>query len=249
MTNLSLFVLIVLFLSSCSLRTAPTETQIQTGELQNSPLPASTLTISPIPPRVLTICLGSEPQSLFLYGDSSTAARNVWEAIYDGPVDVSNFEKSGVILEGLPSGANGGVFFEPLQVQVGNLGVDAEGNMANLNEGVVYLPSGCGGKTCALTYSGPDPVQMDQLVVRFRLQTKVLWSDGEPLTAGDSQYSYEVAASLFPGARSEIVAHTQSYTALDSETVEWRSSPGYRMSDYASTFFPPLPRHAWGGIP
>ena len=249
MTNLSLFVLIVLLLSSCSLRTAPTETQIQTGELQNSPLPASTLTISPIPPRVLTICLGSEPQSLFLYGDSSTAARNVWEAIYDGPIDVSNFEKSGVILKGLPSGANGDVFFEPLQVQVGNLVVDVEGNMTNLNEGVVYLPSGCGGKTCALTYSGQDPIQVDQLVVRFRLQPGILWSDGEPLTAADSQYSYQVAGNLFPNARSEVVAHTQSYTALDSETVEWRGLPGYRMSDYASIFFSPLPRHAWGDIP
>jgi peptide/nickel transport system substrate-binding protein len=249
MTKLSLFVLIVLLLSSCSLRTAPTETQNQTGEPQNSPSAAPTLTISPIPPRVLTICLGSEPQSLFLYGDSSTAARNVWEAIYDGPVDVSNFEKSGVILEQLPSVANGGVFYEPLQVQVGNLVVDADGNMTNLNEGVVYLPSGCSGKACALTYSGQDPIQVDQLVVRFRLQPGVLWSDGEPLTAGDSQYSYEVAASLFPGARSEVVAHTQSYTALDSQTVEWRGLPGYRMSDYASNFFSPLPRHTWGDIP
>ncbi len=249
MTNLSLFVLIVLLLSSCSLRTAPTETQNQTGELQNTPISASTPTSSPTPPRILKICLGSEPQSLFLYGDSSIAARNIWEAIYDGPVDVINFEKSGVILEQLPSGANGGVFFEPIQVQVGNIVVNADGNMTNLNEGVAYLPSGCGGKTCALTYSGQDPIQMDQSVVRFRLQPGILWSDGEPLIAGDSQYSYEVAASLFPGARSEVVAHTQSYTALDPETVEWRGLPGYRMSDYASIFFFPLPRHAWGDIP
>ena len=221
MTNLSLFVLIVLLLSSCSLRTAPTETQNQTGELQNTPISASTPTSSPTPPRILKICLGSEPQSLFLLGDSSISARNIWEAIYDGPVDVINFEKSGVILEQLPSGANGGVFFEPIQVQVGNIVVNADGNMTNLNEGVAYLPSGCGGKTCALTYSGQDPIQMDQSVVRFRLQPGILWSDGEPLIAGDSQYSYEVAASLFPGARSEVVAHTQSYTALDPETVEW----------------------------
>ena len=249
MRNLSLFVLIIILLSSCSLLTAPTETQNQTGELQNSPSAAPTLTLSPIPPRVLTICLGGEPQSLFLYGDSSAAARNVWEAIYDGPVDVSNFEKSAVILEQLPSGANGGVFLEPLQVQAGNLVMDADGNLTNLNEGDVYLPSGCGGKTCALTYSGQDPIQVDQLVVRFRLKPGILWSDGEPLTAGDSQYSYEIAASLFPGARSEVVAHTQSYTALDSQTVEWRGLPGYRMSDYASIFFSPLPRHAWEDIP
>lgn len=249
MTNSSLSILIVLLISSCSLRTAPTETQIQTGELQNSPSAAPTLAISPIPPRVLTICLGSEPQSLFLYGDSSAAARNVWEAIYDGPVDVSNFEKSAVILEQLPSSANGGVFFEPLQVQAGNLIVDADDKMTDLNEGVIYLPSGCGGKACALTYSGQDPVQVDQLVVRFRLQPGILWSDGEPLTAVDSQYSYEVAANLFPGARSEVVAHTQSYIALDPETVEWRGLPGYRMSDYASIFFSPLPRHAWRDIP
>jgi peptide/nickel transport system substrate-binding protein len=248
MRNISLSILIVFLISSCSLRTAPTDPQNQTGELQNSPVAAPTLTISPIPSQVLTICLGSEPQSLFLYGDSSTAARNIWEAIYDGPVDVSNFEKSGVILEQLPSGVNAGVFFEPLQVLAGNFIVDADGNMTSLDEGVVYLPSGCSSKACALIYSGQDPIQVDQLVVRFRLQPGILWSDGEPLTAADSQYSYEVAASLFPGARSEVVAHTQSYTALDSETVEWRGLPGYRMSDYASIYFSPLPHHVWGDI-
>jgi ABC-type transport system substrate-binding protein len=39
------------------------------------------------PPTEMAICLGYEPHSLYPYQASSQAAREVLQAIYDGPID------------------------------------------------------------------------------------------------------------------------------------------------------------------
>lgn len=204
---------------------------------------------SPPAERLLTICMGQEPASLFLYADSSAAARNIRQAIYDGPFDVLNFDFSPVILETKPTQAAGDVLLEPVQVQPGSSVVDVAGKLTSLGEGVQVLPAGCNDPACALTFTGAAPVQMDQLVVRFKLRPGLAWSDGAPLTADDSLYSYEIARALYPRARSELIDRTQSYQALDDQTVEWRGLPGYRDPSYPAVFFTPLPRHAWGNIP
>lgn len=89
---------------------------------------------------------------------------------------------------------------------------------------------------------------MDQMVVRFQLRPDLLWSDGAPLTADDSVYSYEVARALNPQPRGALLPLTRSYHALDPTTVEWRSVPGLRSAQASTYFYSPLPRHAWGTI-
>ena len=121
------------------------------------------------PDRLLTICLVNEPRSLFLYDAVSTSEQSVLAAIYDGPIDIKDFTPSPVILEELPSLANGNALLQPVQVGKGDLIVDAQGNLMNLDDGVLYRPSGCTQFTCAQTYSGTDPVQMDQLVGAFQV--------------------------------------------------------------------------------
>jgi len=152
-----------------------------------------------------------------------------------------------VILEKLPSLADG-VRFEPVQVQPGTPVVDASGARVKLGEGVQFYPSGCQESACVQTYAGVEPASLDQMVVQFKLRPGLKWSDGAPLTAADSAYSYQVAQALFPKARAALVSHTQSYAALDETTVEWRGILGYRDPRYASFFFTPLPEHAWDGI-
>ncbi len=118
-----------------------------------------------------------------------------------------------------------------------------------LSEGVVYFPSGCAETACAQVYSGSEPVGMDHLVVRFKLKQGLLWSDGSPLTAADSQYSFRLASALYPRYRPDLINHTLSYQALDATNVEWRGVPGYRDPQYATNFFTPLPEHAWSIYP
>jgi peptide/nickel transport system substrate-binding protein len=207
--------------------------------------PTPTLTATPEPPRLLSICLGQEPGSLFLYADGSLAARSVREAIYDGPFDILQFEAQPVILEKRPSLADGDVLLEPVEVRPGDWIVDKDGKLTSLSEGAVYYPSGCTEAACAQVYSGSEPVVMDQLSVRFKLKQGLLWSDGSPLTASDSQYSFSLASALYPRYRPDLINHTVSYQALDANSVEWRGVPGYRDPQYATNFFTPLPEHAW----
>jgi peptide/nickel transport system substrate-binding protein len=197
---------------------------------------------------LLTICLANEPVSLFLYADGSVAARSVRQAIYDGPFDVLDFDHSPVILAQKPGAENGDAFFETVSVKQGDQIVDANGNLVNLAEGVIYTPSGCRDAACAMPYTGGEIVQIDQFVVRFRLLPGIQWSDGAPLTADDSVYSFEITQELYPRLRPDLIARTASYQALDESTLEWRGVPGYRRADYATYFFSPLPRHAWGQL-
>ena len=210
-------------------------------------LPTETPTATPVPPRVLTVCLGQEPSSLFIYGDTTSAAQSIRQAIYDGPFDVYNYELQPVILEKLPSLADGDAYFQPVEAAPGTLIFDNDGNWVALAEGVNYRPSGCTSADCAVSYSGAEAVMLDALVVQFRLLPGIQWSDGTALTAGDSVYSYQLLKSLYAGIPSELLRFTQSYQALDDLTVEWVSIPGYQ-SVYQSHFFIPLPEHLWGLI-
>ncbi len=216
---------------------------------QATPAEATIPTDLPSGERLLTICMGQEPASLFLYADSSAAARNIRQAIYDGPFDVVNFDYSPAILEAKPTQAAGDVLLEPVQVQPGSPVVDTSGKLTVLEEGVQVLPAGCNDPACSVAFTGAGPAQLDQQVVRFKLRPGLTWSDGSPLTADDSLYSYEVARSFYPRVRAELIDRTQSYQALDAQTVEWRGIPGYRDPGYPDIFFTPLPRHAWGAIP
>lgn len=242
---------LLLFLGvSCTANPVPSESPNQTPSPSQPVKDAATATASPspLPPRVLTVCMVGEPTSLFLYGDQSVAARSIRQAIYDGPYDVLNFEISPVIWTEKPTLENGDAQINPVEVSSGTLIRDADGKLATLDQGVSYRPSGCTEAACAQTYQGSDPVKMDQLSVRFHLLPNLRWSDGTPLTADDSLYSYEVAKALYPQARADVIARTQSYQALDATTVEWRGVPGDRDPLYATNFFTPLPRHAWGGL-
>jgi peptide/nickel transport system substrate-binding protein len=102
---------------------------------------------------------------------------------------------------------------------------------------------------------------MDQLQATFVLLPDLTWSDGEPLTAADSVFSYELAqdAELPPRLRTgsqglapprslDPILRTASYTATDELTVIWSGIPGYFDPNYRSNFFIPLPAHRLEGL-
>ncbi len=193
--------------------------------------------------RSLTICLGYEPESLYLYAAQSQAAREVLQAIYDGPFDESGGEATAVILTEVPTFS-----LTPVTVQAGQQVVDSRGQVVSLQAGTQVFPSGCSSADCALTWDGSSALQMDQPSLRFTLLPELKWSDGEPLTAADSVYSYSLAADSATPSDKTLVEQTANYQALDEQTLAWVGLPGLVSDCPQDYFWSPLPRHAWGEL-
>jgi peptide/nickel transport system substrate-binding protein len=219
--------------------TTPPETIVVTAT------PAPTVVPSPVPPepKSLTICLVGEPDTLYLYGGSRLAAtQHVMEAIYDGPVDHRDYAYQPVILQKVPSITDGDALTRTIRVREGSRVVSADGNVVELAEGMWIRPTGCDDESCAVEFTG-EPLWMERMEVTFALREDVTWADGEPLTANDSLFAYQVASDpVTPGNR-YLAERTARYRLLDDWHVQWVGLPGFISPTYFLNFFAPLPRH------
>jgi peptide/nickel transport system substrate-binding protein len=175
---------------------------------------------------------------LYIYGNSSRGMWSVLEAIYDGPFDTRQSQPQPVILE-QPTSA-----LLPVEMKAGDLIVDANGDLKSLEAGVKVLPSGCSSAGCIQTWDGKKALKLDQLKVTFRLLPGLTWSDGAPLTAADSVYSFTVASAPETPVSRRVIDRTVTYQAADERTVEWVGLPGYLPARLDTLFFVPLPKHA-----
>ena len=246
---LPIFATLALLLGACSPQvvtvtvTSPPETIVVTSTASPSPTPP------PPGPKVLDICVVGEPDTLYLYGGSQLpATRHVMEALYDGPVDHRNHSYQPVILQKLPSIADGDAVTRTVYVRRGDRVVDVDDEVVELADGVRIRPSGCYTTGCEVAFAG-GMVRMTRMEVTFSLREDVRWSDGEPLTAEDSEFAFEVASDPgTPGYR-YLTDRTSHYRALDPSHIKWIGIPGFVGTSYAMSFFPPLPRHQLEGRP
>jgi peptide/nickel transport system substrate-binding protein len=234
----------------------PTPLQAATPTPVSMPSPTPEIVVEPSPSELeppseqagmLTICMGSEPDSLYLYGSSMLAAHHVREAIYDGPIDTNSYDYQPVILEKLPSLADGDATIRSVRVENGQTVVNDQGQPTTLQPGVRVRPTGCHSSECGLAFDG-TPLEMEQMVVTFTLRPGLRWSDGEPLTAYDSVYSYELARDPDTPNDKQQEALTARYAVLDDSSTIWMGLPGYRDSAYFTRFWSPLPAHLWGSL-
>jgi len=215
--------------------------------------PAETLLPTPTPTpasRTLNICLGGEPNSLYLYGSPNSPARSILSAIYDGPIDIVEYGYEPIILEKIPNINDGDAQITPVTVNSGDQVMDAAGNLVSLSTGTRVRPSGCRADDCAITYDGSSAIQMDQLIVTFTMLEGLMWSDGEPLTASDSVYSFQIASSNSTPGSKFLIDRTQVYeAAADGVTIQWWGKPGFLDPDYYINFWTPLPKHILEQLP
>ncbi len=209
-----------------------------------SPTSPPTLPPAPTPaPAQLTVCLGREPNTLYVYGNPNSAARSVLAAIYDGPIDVVSYQYQPIILERRPSFTNGDARIASVEVKRGDMVVDTNGLLRPLDNGVRVRPSGCNSPDCAVEYQG-GTLNMDQLVVTFNMLPGLQWSDAAPLTAYDSVYAFQVDAHPGTPTGKYLTDRTLAYEAVDDNAVEWWGVPGFIYQDFPTAFWPPLPKHA-----
>jgi peptide/nickel transport system substrate-binding protein len=246
-TILSILATATLLLVACTPQivtvqvTVPPETVVVTTTPTRSPRP------TPPGPKSLTICVVGEPDTLYLYGDSQIqATRHVMEALYDGPIDYRDYVYHPVILEKLPNLDDGDALIRTATVRTGSTVVNAEGEVVSLDEGMLVQPAGCRTEACAVEFDG-EPLQMDKMEVRFQLREDVTWSDGEPLTANDSAFAFEVASDAATPGRRYLTERTGQYYAQGDWRVKWIGLPGFIPSTYFLNFFSPLPRHQLEG--
>lgn len=208
----------------------------------NTSTPIPTATATPLPPKEFTICQALEPNTLFIYGRPSRAARNVLAGIYDGPIDTRAYQFSPVILEKIPSLADGDAIQQTVQVGEGDKVVDVNGQVVDLLPGVTIVNA----DGQEVTFEEGGVITTTQMEVTFRLRTGVTWADGQPLTADDSRYSFELADEFESPVQQLRKDLTHSYEVVDERTVVWAGIPGYRDPFYSLNFYRPLPRHVWG---
>ena len=210
--------------------------------------PASVTTATPAPraSHALNICLGHEPNTLYINDNPNPAALSVLEAIYDGPLDSRNYDYQPVILQKVPSLADGDALIESLSVEEGDWVIDAEGNRVELIQGRRVYPSGCKDSSCIATYKKDMSLRMDQMVINFSFLPNLRWADGTPITSDDSVYAYNLALNSKNPEKEYLLERTASYESVDDLTTSWRGLPGYRDNSYMTNFWKPLPYHAWG---
>jgi len=223
-----------------------TQTVVETVIVEGTPQVVEVQAEQPAEPMpdTLVICLGQEPDTLYPYGGDMLASSQVQEAVWDGPIDNRSFGYQAVILEKLPSLADGDAVINTVTVNEGDT-VVVDGAPTTLEAGMTVRPAGCNADDCAVEFTGGS-IDMDQMVVTFSMLPGLMWSDGEPLTTADSVYSFNLMADPDTPASKYTIDRTATYEALDDTTVVWTGLPGYLDSVYFTNFWTPYPEHVWG---
>lgn len=250
-------------LSACQPQSAPTTVLVTKGPaIEISTLPPSQLQPSAPPaaapqptataaPKTLTICMPTEPDTLYLYGaassrESALARAAVLDALQDGPVDHRSYDYQPVILEKLPSVKDGDATVTAATVRDGETIVDSAGSLTTLSRGLKYFdPSGV-----EQTYDGAaGSVQALQLTVTFKLRSDLKWQDGQPLTTDDVLFAWELIKSPDNLASNHFFANRVfDPVAVDAQTVRWMYLPGFKDTLYYTRFPVPYPRHVYGRL-
>lgn len=212
----------------------------QTGSSQ----PAISETSTPAD-RKLTICLGYQPESLFLYKASTQVEWDILQAIYDMPLFNPDGTSFSTILNDIPSLENGDLKITTVTLQEGDMLVDTSGSTVTLEKGVQYFPSGCRSLTCAVTWDGEETVEVERAVITYHLLDDLKWSDGTPLTSQDSVFSFGIASDPLTPTDKILTRQIADYVSTDQSTISVSLLPGLIPENPISYFFTPLPLHAW----
>jgi peptide/nickel transport system substrate-binding protein len=245
--SITLFLLsVVLIITACQPSTG-TPTPVSTLP-PNTPLPTNlpepTPTTAPL--KSLTICTAALPESLLPYHAAGLGGKaNILNLIYEAPFIAVDGELDPVILESVPDRENGDLVMVPVSVQAGQPVVDATGQLTVLKAGLVVRPAGCRSGDCVKAWDGETPLEMDQMLVNYRLRENLTWSDGTPVRSGDSVFSFDIARDAADLESKWVYDRTQSYTVVDQRTVQWMGLPGFSNADLARFFWKPMPAHLY----
>lgn len=187
----------------------------------------------------LIICMAQEPDTLYVYGGSMLVQSAVNHSIFENNFTTLSYDYQAQGLVKLPSLADGDAVQESVEVAEGDI-VLVGGEPKELAAGDMIVNDA--GEE--VEFDG-TPVMMQQLIVDFEMHPRV-WSDGEPVKASDSVYSFNIASDPDTQASKFVIDRTAAYEATGDLTTRWTGIPGYADATYFTNFWTPLPEHALG---
>lgn len=187
----------------------------------------------------LIICMAQEPDTLYVYGGSMLVQSAVNHSIFENEYTTLSYDYQAQGLVKLPSLADGDAVQESVEVVEGDI-VLVGGEPKALEVGDMIVNDA--GEE--VEFDG-TPVMMQHLVVDFEMHPRV-WSDGEPVKATDSLYSFNIASDPDTQASKFVIDRTASYEATGDLTTRWTGIPGYADATYFINFWGPLPEHVLG---
>jgi peptide/nickel transport system substrate-binding protein len=194
-------------------------------------------------PINLVICQAQEPDTLYIYGTDMLAAAPMAHAMYENVVTTLSYAyQAGGALTKLPSLADGDAVVNDVEVAAGDRVLSAAGEPVTLEAGVT-VKNAAGEE---VEYDGSSPLTMQQMVVDFSMTPGMLWEDGEPVTAADSVYSFNLNADPDTPETKFTTDRTASYEATGDTSTRWTGIPGHLDSQYFVNFWTPLPEHVYG---
>lgn len=220
----ALLLCLALLLAACNI-----EGGISTAEpaAQQAPGPAPTSAAQALADAARadtwTIGLLEEPPLISPYLDGAAAQRiaaPVTELIFPSPILAFNYGYTSTgVLERIPT---------------------LENHDAAIRKSDVYLDA-----AGSITTTATDVMtQVDQLIVTFRWNHQLRWSDGAPVTADDSVFAYELAKAAPPSADvRDRIAQIETYEKVDDHTTRAVLRPDIVGPTYFLNYWTPLPRH------
>lgn len=227
--RLSLLLVLLLMLGACEIEggVPPPSTP---GALPSQPVAVTTPVATPEPREIgMRVGLLDEPADLLPYHDDAGDQRITApfsELLFPEPLLALNYTYTTTgVLERVPSFANGDVELRSVDVYL-----DAAGTITTTQTEVI--------------------TQAEQLVVTYRWNPDLRWSDGAAVTADDSLFAYELAQqnSLGEEANSRLML-LESYERVDDHTTRAILKPDFTNPSYFLTFWTPLPRHLLEDVP
>jgi peptide/nickel transport system substrate-binding protein len=190
----------------------------------------------------LIICQAQAPDSLYPYGNNTLVAKDIQHAIFENNFTNVSFAYQAQGIERIPSLANNDAVLNSVEVNAGDTVVDVNDMIVIVEEGISLINS----DGDVVIFDG-TPVMMDQLVVDFTMKART-WSDGVPVTATDSLFSFKLAADPDTPISKYVVERTANYQATGELSTQWVGIPGFRDSTYFTNFWAPYPEHVWGSF-
>ena len=236
----ALFILVgALGLTACESKEPPAVevTRVVTQVVELTPAPPT-----PGAPRAkeLVICMAQEPPTVYVYGETMLTAQAIRHALYTNYITNLAYDYQADGLEKIPSLADGDAVINVVEVVAGDVVRRADDTVGPLAVGDTLVAAD--GRT--VTFDGA-PIATHQMVVNFAMRPTV-WSDGTPVSAADSVYSFNLAADPDTTAPKYVIERTATYETTGELATRWTGLPGFTDSTYFINFWQPLPQHLWG---